>query len=144
MTHRHVALYSFFFSSRRRHTRWPRDWSSDVCSSDLEREAGHAEREATRIEEHLATVMEELETAESEIAAAFGGRVPADPVAVLDGRLGHLEDLDRSCDGAELALAEAKDERVVAERERDGLIARAAEVRGRLGGLSVSGLAERA
>src|SRR5439155_7430331 len=28
-------LYFFFFSSRRRHTRWPRDWSSDVCSSDL-------------------------------------------------------------------------------------------------------------
>src|SRR6266702_5930154 len=27
----------FFFSSRRRHTRWPRDWSSDVCSSDLQR-----------------------------------------------------------------------------------------------------------
>src|SRR5439155_23168249 len=26
---------SFFFSSRRRHTSWPRDWSSDVCSSDL-------------------------------------------------------------------------------------------------------------
>src|SRR5439155_10805656 len=26
---------SFFFSRRRRHTRWPRDWSSDVCSSDL-------------------------------------------------------------------------------------------------------------
>src|SRR5207253_5964709 len=23
------------FSSRRRHTGWPRDWSSDVCSSDL-------------------------------------------------------------------------------------------------------------
>src|SRR5690625_7446215 len=29
------SRYSFFFSSRRRHTRWPRDWSSDVCSSDL-------------------------------------------------------------------------------------------------------------
>src|SRR5438067_10034684 len=27
----------FFFSSRRRHTRSKRDWSSDVCSSDLER-----------------------------------------------------------------------------------------------------------
>src|SRR5699024_11369945 len=26
---------SFFFSSRRRHTRSKRDWSSDVCSSDL-------------------------------------------------------------------------------------------------------------
>src|SRR6266496_4089915 len=31
-----VALYlSFFFSSRRRHTSSLRDWSSDVCSSDL-------------------------------------------------------------------------------------------------------------
>src|SRR6266487_5004651 len=28
----------FFFSSRRRHTRWTGDWSSDVCSSDLEYE----------------------------------------------------------------------------------------------------------
>src|SRR5690625_7499901 len=28
-------MLHFFFSSRRRHTRWPRDWSSDVCSSDL-------------------------------------------------------------------------------------------------------------
>src|SRR6266487_3571625 len=27
----------FFFSSRRRHTRWTGDWSSDVCSSDLGR-----------------------------------------------------------------------------------------------------------
>src|SRR5690606_40354598 len=29
------ALVVFFFSSRRRHTRFSRDWSSDVCSSDL-------------------------------------------------------------------------------------------------------------
>src|SRR5439155_4703023 len=29
-----LLLLIFFFSSRRRHTRWPRDWSSDVCSSD--------------------------------------------------------------------------------------------------------------
>src|SRR5438874_12221263 len=28
-------FYVFFFSSRRRHTRSLRDWSSDVCSSDL-------------------------------------------------------------------------------------------------------------
>src|SRR5690606_40986124 len=39
-----IALFSrwdifflyFFFSSRRRHTRFSRDWSSDVCSSDLD------------------------------------------------------------------------------------------------------------
>src|SRR5690606_40534535 len=30
----------FFFSSRRRHTRFSRDWSSDVCSSDLPNGAG--------------------------------------------------------------------------------------------------------
>src|SRR2546429_980136 len=30
----------FFFSSRRRHTRCSRDWSSDVCSSDLENHTG--------------------------------------------------------------------------------------------------------
>src|SRR5206468_8420428 len=29
------CLFFFFFSSRRRHTRSDRDWSSDVCSSDL-------------------------------------------------------------------------------------------------------------
>src|SRR5690606_40755396 len=28
-------FFLFFFSSRRRHTRFSRDWSSDVCSSDL-------------------------------------------------------------------------------------------------------------
>src|SRR5690348_776816 len=31
---RRIFLH-FFFSSRRRHTRWTGDWSSDVCSSDL-------------------------------------------------------------------------------------------------------------
>src|SRR3712207_2010638 len=30
-----VSIFFFFFSSRRRHTRYWRDWSSDVCSSDL-------------------------------------------------------------------------------------------------------------
>src|SRR3712207_8038006 len=31
-----IILWCFFFPSRRRHTRYWRDWSSDVCSSDLE------------------------------------------------------------------------------------------------------------
>src|SRR5438876_2460081 len=30
-----LSWWLFFFSSRRRHTRWTGDWSSDVCSSDL-------------------------------------------------------------------------------------------------------------
>src|SRR3712207_6917494 len=32
-----LCILFFFFSSRRRHTRYWRDWSSDVCSSDLRR-----------------------------------------------------------------------------------------------------------
>src|SRR5256886_11558377 len=32
----------FFFSSRRRHTRFDCDWSSDVCSSDLKRQPASA------------------------------------------------------------------------------------------------------
>src|SRR5690348_18011388 len=33
--HDYTRILFFFFSSRRRHTRWTGDWSSDVCSSDL-------------------------------------------------------------------------------------------------------------
>src|SRR5690606_40362034 len=45
----HVTLYVFFFfSSRRRHTRFSRDWSSDVCSSDLR---AHARGRAARLED---------------------------------------------------------------------------------------------
>src|SRR5207249_9214269 len=42
----------FFFSSRRRHTRSKRDWSSDVCSSDL-LSTGHRSRCAARSGERL-------------------------------------------------------------------------------------------
>src|SRR5579863_2570220 len=35
MYDKYKKLFVFFFSSRRRHTRWTGDWSSDVCSSDL-------------------------------------------------------------------------------------------------------------
>src|SRR6267142_3745508 len=39
-----LYLFFFFFSSRRRHTRLTCDWSSDVCSSDLERRASATRR----------------------------------------------------------------------------------------------------
>src|SRR5215510_3841710 len=42
-------MFFFFFSSRRRHTRWPRDWSSDVCSSDLDPVLAQAAAKASRI-----------------------------------------------------------------------------------------------
>src|SRR5690606_20644655 len=37
----HYCTNIFFFSSRRRHTRFSRDWSSDVCSSDLYLPSGY-------------------------------------------------------------------------------------------------------
>src|SRR2546429_5722300 len=40
----------FFFSSRRRHTRCSRDWSSDVCSSDLVLEDGQIRESGTHNE----------------------------------------------------------------------------------------------
>src|SRR5690606_2286402 len=42
--------FYFFFSSRRRHTRFSRDWSSDVCSSDL------AIRHTPRVPNIIATI----------------------------------------------------------------------------------------
>src|SRR2546430_3786836 len=48
----------FFFSSRRRHTRFDCDWSSDVCSSDLERlhaiEARHRKIRKDHVRRELA------------------------------------------------------------------------------------------
>src|SRR3712207_4661574 len=47
-----IAFF-FFFSSRRRHTRYWRDWSSDVCSSDLEAFVAGASRDGLRLKVRL-------------------------------------------------------------------------------------------
>src|SRR6266487_1397290 len=38
-------MFCFFFSSRRRHTSWTGDWSSDVCSSDLAAQGDPVDRQ---------------------------------------------------------------------------------------------------
>src|SRR5690625_6818886 len=59
---RSCVPFFFFFSSRRRHTRWPRDWSSDVCSSDLA--AFSDDTEAIRgLQNRLQELQKELDTA---------------------------------------------------------------------------------
>src|SRR2546430_17346467 len=60
-----MVSYFFFFSSRRRHTRFDCDWSSDVCSSDLEIAVAHriyarALFDAAKEHDRLAGVREEL------------------------------------------------------------------------------------
>src|SRR5574339_143055 len=49
-----MRLTMFFFSSRRRHTRSPGDWSSDVCSSDLNALSVHAQPALEAIDRWLA------------------------------------------------------------------------------------------
>src|SRR5205814_7227737 len=45
-----LRSFVFFFSSRRRHTRCLSDWSSDVCSSDLDPDRRASGRRTTRVE----------------------------------------------------------------------------------------------
>src|SRR5947209_15701892 len=57
----------FFFSSRRRHTRYWRDWSSDMCSSDLRDELA-ADREKCEQRREIAVSDERLPRAACLIA----------------------------------------------------------------------------
>src|SRR3989449_6857417 len=76
-------LFFFFFSSRRRHTRCSRDWSSDVCSSDLSQPLVHGR--------HVGELQSpaELDAEESE---AHVQQLPE----TEDGFL-HREKLDTAC-----------------------------------------------
>src|SRR6266487_7116448 len=90
-------MYSFFFfSSRRRHTRWTGDWSSDVCSSDL---IATREADASRVGHDLA----------SELANQCGlaGAIRSDDRVQLALRNGERNRVGR--DHAAEALAETLD-----------------------------------
>src|SRR5207253_4469899 len=66
-------FFFFFFSSRRRHTRWPRDWSSDVCSSDLAQEPLVKEFGAAKSDEERQAVVARL----PKLAAPFAAKAIA-------------------------------------------------------------------
>src|SRR5256886_14432282 len=65
-------LYFFFFSSRRRHTRFDCDWSSDVCSSDLV-----ARPELARVPDETRAELRRL-VARYALVACISGRTGAD------------------------------------------------------------------
>src|SRR5690606_37843097 len=69
-----VLLLFFFFSSRRRHTRFSRDWSSDVCSSDLPLALLLADEIGTHLEQFGQFLRAVVGAAEQ----LLGGRVIAD------------------------------------------------------------------
>src|SRR5690606_40507569 len=77
----------FFFSSRRRHTRFSRDWSSDVCSSDLGRQGLHqcrARRISGRM--HQRSRLEQGPVCALAVCSSW-----SPPDAVRGMRVGHLE-----------------------------------------------------
>src|SRR5699024_3074794 len=91
----------FFVSSRRRHTRSKRDWSSDVCSSDLR---GLPLANATRKSDMVGAEGEAIRQ------RAFTGRLPSD--GFIDATLGDIHRRYRGLDDGEVAdyipnLAEA-------------------------------------
>src|SRR2546422_8402366 len=59
-------MFFFFFSSRRRHTRCSRDWSSDVCSSDL------GARDTLRLEMKYALYGNDIDDTTDALEAGLG------------------------------------------------------------------------
>src|SRR6266496_4579866 len=92
----HYGVFFFFFSSRRRHTRSLRDWSSDVCSSDLlpAYERDHPER-SRPVEERRGDPGAEAELAELALlgVARVGHVLAVDRLAgakdLVEQRLAH-------------------------------------------------------
>src|SRR3712207_8515405 len=62
-----------FFSSRRRHTRYWRDWSSDVCSSDLSTQGAFMARQG--IAELLGLPLDRVRVQAAPLGGAFGGKL---------------------------------------------------------------------
>src|SRR5690349_24757686 len=77
-----LTLFFFFFSSRRRHTRSLRDWSSDVCSSDLEADLPDARRSLAELE-HPAG-LHRLERRDPQPDTGRPEPLPAGETVVLD------------------------------------------------------------
>src|SRR3989475_929573 len=76
----------FFFSSRRRHTRFDCDWSSDVCSSDLDAPGFVSNRVLMpMINEAIFCVMEGVATPEAiDTVMKLGMNHPLGPLALAD------------------------------------------------------------
>src|SRR2546430_4254304 len=88
---RSYYMSAFFFSSRRRHTRFDCDWSSDVCSSDLAEL--HAQREGGGRDRELRE-QRELPVG-GELLDGVGHREIEVAVAVDGDRLGELRSEER-------------------------------------------------
>src|SRR6266536_4249030 len=123
-----ILFYFFFFSSRRRHTRSTRDWSSDVCSSDLVRVTDKIRESLGRqptdeeIAEELGLTALEVEALRQTSRDSVSLETPIGEEG--DTELGHLIEDVNATSPAEAALeSDLKDQvedvlRVLQPRER--------------------------
>ncbi len=125
--------------------------TAQVALTDAERAkttaaaaVGAAKELVARSESAVAKSRRDVERLEEDVAAALGGKIPADPVATIDERISKLDDLDRSVDEARDELVAARDSLTEAERDRDGIAAELAGARGGLGSIAAAGLLDRA
>src|SRR5437762_5507120 len=88
------CLCYFFFSSRRRHTRYIGDWSSDVCSSDLAVRRAAAQDELLAVGEERALG---LEQAGAHLRLRTGDRAGAEEVAGADRRRSEERRVGKEC-----------------------------------------------
>src|SRR5690606_9354317 len=88
----------FFFSSRRRHTRFSRDWSSDVCSSDLVEDEGPGGREPNEPASDDGNVVtpHHAKSLRSSIVGRFRRLHPL-PLIELDRRAGETRRVQSRC-----------------------------------------------
>src|SRR5437879_13808359 len=108
-----MYIYIFFFSSRRRHTRYIGDWSSDVCSSDLSRpEASEEEMKAAcgiaRVDEFAESFPQGYDTVVGERGVKLSGgqrqRISIARAILADPRILILDEATSSLDSASEAL----------------------------------------
>src|SRR5206468_4990219 len=78
-------FFLFFFSSRRRHTRSDRDWSSDVCSSDLARAGREQPGGRALVPGVGALLLEDV----GHVASGLGGEERGLAAAAIEGRDRH-------------------------------------------------------
>src|SRR5438876_7893770 len=114
----------FFFSSRRRHTRWTGDWSSDVCSSDLNlRALEDPVRRARRREEDVRVSELRLDALEGERLAVEAVGELGRPIGAPVGDPGDLGAARKQVPGGQLAhLAGADDEDLAAAKIAEDLL----------------------
>src|SRR3989454_10929529 len=90
--------FFFFFSSRRRHTRLQGDWSSDVCSSDLDQLARAAV--AGEVEDAVAPAGLELAEGELQLLLGVAGEVAELQLVHAGGQLPQRDDAQPALDVA--------------------------------------------